>query len=97
MAMRHGGTASLTARRTATQAGHFGGSPGFINEDEPPGIKIELPLEPGLAGGPHIVALLLTRMRCLFLNVMPRLSKKCQTVALQTESRRSNASCSAIS
>ena len=44
-----------------------------------------------------IVALLFARMRCLFLNVMPRFSKKCQTVALQTESRNSDASCSAIS
>ena len=97
MAMWHGGAASFTGRRAATQAGHLGGSSRFINEDEPPGIKIELPLEPGLAGGPHIVALLLARMRCLFLNVMPRLSKKCQTVALQTGSRCSDAIRSAIS
>lgn len=97
MAMRHGGATSFSARRPTTEAGHFGGSPGFINKDKPPGVEIELPLEPHFAGGPHIVALLLARMCCLFLNVMPRLSKKCQTVALQTESRRSDASCSAIS
>jgi len=97
MAMWHGGTASFATWRPATQAGHLGGSPGFIDEDKPPRIEINLPLEPVLAGDPHIVALLLAGMRCLFLNVMPRLSKKCQTVALQTESRNSDANCSAIS
>ena len=96
MAMWHGGTASFATRRPATQAGHLGGSPGFIDEDKSPRVEVELPLEPGLAGYPHIVALLFARMYCLFLNVMSRLSKKCQTVALQTESRNSDASCSAI-
>ena len=96
MAMWYGGTASFATRRPATQADHLGGSPGFIDEDKSPRVEVELPLEPGLAGYPHIVALLFARMYCLFLNVMPRLSKKCQTVALQTESRNSDASCSAI-
>jgi len=97
MAMWHGGTASFATRRPATQARHLGGSPSFIDEDKSPRVEVGLPLEPGLAGDPHIVALLFARMRYLNLNVMPRLLKKCQTVVLQTESRNSDVSCSAIS
>ena len=66
MAMWHGGMASFATRRPATQAGHLGGSPGSIDEDKSPRVEIELSLEPGLAGDPHIVALLFARMRCLF-------------------------------
>ena len=97
MTVRNGGNTPLSARRPAAQARHLCGSTGLVDEDESLGIKIELAVKPDLPGRLYIVALLFARMRCLFLNVMPRLSKKCQTVALQTESRNSDASCSAIS
>ncbi len=44
-------------------------------------IKIYLSVEPGLALCHYIRALLFAGVRSLFLNVMPRLSKKYQTVA----------------
>ena len=40
------------------------------------GIEIELPVEPGRAGHSHIAALLLSRMRRLFLSVIRRRLKK---------------------
>ena len=97
MTVRDGGAASLATRCPATQACHLSGSPGLIDEDKPPGVEIELSLVPRLAGSLHIATLLFACMRCLFLNVMPRLLKKCQTVAGQAETRRSAASRSAIS
>lgn len=97
MAVRDGRPASLATWRSSAQAGHLGGSPGLVNEHKPPGIEVELSLEPGFAGSPYVVALLLAGMCRLFLNVMLRLSKKCQTVALHTDTSRSKASRSAIS
>ena len=85
MAVRNGGNTPLTAWRPAAQACHLRRSTGFVDEDETFGIKIELPLEPDLPGRPYIVTLLFARMRRLFLYVMPRLLKKCQTVAGQAE------------
>jgi hypothetical protein len=46
--------------------GHVRGRPGFVDEDEARGIEIELVLEPGLAPGQDIRAVLLGRMGRLF-------------------------------
>jgi len=80
MAVRNGGNTPLSAWRPAAQARHLRRSAGLVDEDEPFGIKIELAAEPDLPGRLYIVALLFARMRRLFLYVMPRLAKNCQTV-----------------
>ena len=80
MTVRNGGNAPLSAWRPAAQARHLRRSAGLVDKDESFGIKIELTVEPDLPGRFYIVALLFARMRRLFLYVMPRLAKKCQTV-----------------
>lgn len=80
MTMGDGGAAALAARCPAVQPRHLGGGAGLIDEDKPLRVKVKLTIEPGLPRRLHIAALLFVCMRCLFLNVMPRLSKKCQTV-----------------
>ena len=80
MAVRNGGNTPLSAWRPAAQTRHFRRSAGLVDEDKSLGIKIELALEPDLPRRPYIVTLLLARMRRLFLYVMPRLAKNCQTV-----------------
>ena len=83
--MRHTCPTSFTLFRAASQTRHLRRRTGFINEDELARIKIKLPVKPCLTRRYHIVTLLFARMRCLFLYVMPRLLKKCQTVAGQAE------------
>ena len=80
MAVRNGGNTPLSTRCPAAQTRHLRRSAGLVDEDESFGIKIELTLEPALPGRPYIVTLLFARMRCLFLYVMARLAKNCQTV-----------------
>src|SRR5258708_13190712 len=60
----------------------FAGS-AFINENKLIRIEMELTFEPQLASDFHIFALLLGRVRCLFLYVMPRLSKNVQILPTQ--------------
>lgn len=55
---------------------HLGGGAGLIDEDQALGIEFELPVEPGLATCQNIRPILLVRVRCLFLSVMSRRSKK---------------------
>ena len=71
MPMRDRGAAPLAARAAPAQAGHLGGRPGLIDEDEPQGIEFGLELEPRLAPRGHILARLLAGMRRLFLYVIP--------------------------
>jgi hypothetical protein len=52
------------------QAGHRGGCPGLVEEDEPLGIEIELALEPGEPLREDVGAILLGRMRGLFFSVI---------------------------
>jgi hypothetical protein len=66
MAMGNSGSAALSLGCSSPQACHLGGRRGLVDEDEPFRIEIELPLEPRLAGGFHIAALLLGRVRRLF-------------------------------
>jgi hypothetical protein len=47
-------------------ARHVGGSPGFINEHQPIGIEVWLPLEPGPAPFQDIRPVLLGGVRRLF-------------------------------
>ena len=85
MPVGHRGPAALAARRPAIAPGHLGRGPGFVDKDEPGRIEISLPVKPELPCRFYVAALLLARMRRLFLNVMRRALKKVQTVAGQTE------------
>ena len=78
MAMRDGGSQPLPLGRAAVAARHIGGGPGLVHEDQPFRIKIELALEPGLATFQNVGALLLGRVRGLFLSEIWRRSKKRQ-------------------
>ncbi len=80
MAMGHGRDAPFTTWCPAAKARHLGGCAGFVDEHKLSRFEVKLAIEPSLPRRPYIVALLLRGMRCLFLNVMSRLSKKCQTV-----------------
>jgi hypothetical protein len=57
-------------------AGHVGGGPGLVDEDETLGLQIELAIEPGLALLQDVGTVLLDGMASLFLRVMPRRTKK---------------------
>jgi hypothetical protein len=70
MSVRHARPQALSAGCPAVAPGHVRRRPGFVDEDEARGIQIELALEPGLAPGQDIRAILLGRMGCLFLRVM---------------------------
>jgi hypothetical protein len=52
-------------------AGHVGGSPGFVDEDEALGFEIDLAVEPVLALLQDVGAVLLDRVPGLFLRVIP--------------------------
>ena len=71
VAMRNRGAAALAAWAAAAQAGHLGGRPGLVDEDELRRVELGLELEPGLAARAHVLPLLLTGVRRLFLNVIP--------------------------
>jgi hypothetical protein len=51
-------------------ARHVGRSPGLIDEDQPLGIKVKLPVEPILSAFQDVGTVLLGRVRGLFLRVM---------------------------
>lgn len=72
MTVRHTCAATFTAQRAASQAGHLGGQAGLIDENEPFGIKIGLPVEPVPATLQDVRAFLLQCMCGLFLNVQLR-------------------------
>ena len=52
-------------------AGHVGGGPGLVDEDETLGFKIDLAVEPMLALPQDVRAVLLDRVPGLFLRVIP--------------------------
>ena len=81
MAMRDRRAAPFTPQGPATKSGHLRVRPGLINEDQSLGVKIGLAVEPELAPREDVRALLLCRVRRLFLNVSPRLARKRHTVA----------------
>jgi hypothetical protein len=57
-------------------AGHVGGGPGFVDEDEALRIQIALAVEPVLPLLQDVGAVLLDSVASLFLRVMPRPTKK---------------------
>ena len=88
MSVRDGRKASLALWRPTAQTRHLGAGGRLVYEDQPRWIEIELPLEPCLASGLHVVALLFCGMRRFFLNVMRRRSKKRQSVPMPTLTSR---------
>ena len=69
--MRHRNAAALAPRCPAITPLHVGGSRGLVEEDNTPGIEVQLPLEPGLARLHHVRAALLGDVQIPFLRVMP--------------------------
>jgi hypothetical protein len=67
---------AFAAAAAAVSASHVGRSPGLIDEDQAVGIEIKLAFEPGLAPLQDVGAVLLGRMRRLFLRVMAWRAKK---------------------
>lgn len=60
-------------------AGHVGGGPGLVNEDELSRIEVELFIEPALALFQDVGTALLYRMASLFLRVWPcRTRNRCK-------------------
>jgi hypothetical protein len=57
-------------------AGHVGGCPGFIDEDQAFGFQIELAVEPVVPLLQNVGPVLLDCVRSLFLRVIPRRTKK---------------------
>jgi hypothetical protein len=97
VAVRDRRPASLTPWRPSAQSRHPGRGSGLINEHQPVGIEIELALEPEPPRNQQVFALLFGRVCGLFLNVMARFLKKCQTVEGTARTPCSPANCSAIS
>ena len=69
VSVRDAGAQALPARAAPMRAGHVRRGPGFIDEDEVLGIKVELALEPVLSPLQDVGPILLTRVRSLFLRV----------------------------
>lgn len=76
MAMRNERPQALTAPAAAMTTGHVGGCPGFVDEDEPVGIEIELGCEPVPAPLQDVGPILLGRVCGLFLRVTAWRAKK---------------------
>ena len=66
----------LAPWRPAAQAGHIGLGPGFIDEDEPPGVDEPLIGSPSFAVPTYVRAILLACDEGLFLTVTPIRRKK---------------------
>ena len=67
---------ALSLRRPAAQAGHIGLGPGFIDEDQSPGVDEPLIGSPSFAVAAYVRAILLARDKGLFLTVTPIRRKK---------------------
>src|SRR4029077_21005640 len=67
---------ALSLRRPAAQAGHVGLRPGFIDEDQSPGIDEALIGSPSVAVAADVWAIPLARDQGLFLTVPPIRRKK---------------------
>ena len=76
--MRHGRPQTLAFGRPTVAAGHVGLGPGFVDEDKPLRVKVELVIEPDLPLAAYVRAVLLAGMGRLFLRVILwRLKKRC--------------------
>ena len=76
MAVRDADAQAFAAAAAAVGPSHFGRSPGLVDEDQTFGIEIKLAFEPSLAPLQDIGAVLLGRVRRLFLRVMAWRAKK---------------------
>ena len=81
MSMRYAHAQSLTACAAAKAARHIGRCPGFVDEDEAFGVKIELTVEPVLPPLQDVRPILLGGVRGLFFHVIPCRSKNRHNVA----------------
>ena len=79
------------------ELGILEGCPGLVDEHQTIRIEIELGIEPVPAPLQDVRAVLLGRVRGLFLNVRPQRSSKVQSVARAAYTSRSAASLSSIS
>ena len=61
----------LAFQAAPVTAGHFGGGPGLIDEDETLGFEIDLAIKPVLALPQDVRTVLLDRVAGLFLRVIP--------------------------
>ena len=80
MAVRDAEAQAFAAAAAAVGASHLGRSPGLVDKDQAFGIEIGLAVEPGLAPLQDVGAVLLGRVRGLFLRVMAWRAKKRRTV-----------------
>ena len=76
MAMRVSHPQALAFGATAVAAGHVGGGPGLVDENQAFRFQIELAIEPVVALLQDVGPILLDGMPSLFLRVMPRRAKK---------------------
>lgn len=76
VAMRKAHAQPLTFGAAAMAAGHVGGGPGFIDEDQAFGLQIELAVEPVVPLLQNVGPVLLDGVSRLFLRVIPRRTKK---------------------
>jgi hypothetical protein len=97
MTVRNAGPEPLASWSAATTPGHVGRCPGLVDEHQTIRIEIELSIEPVPAPLQDVRAVLLGRVRGLFLNVRPQRSRKIQSVARAAYTSRSAASLSSIS
>ena len=82
MAMRDAGPQPLPFGCASITAGHVCGRPGLVDENEALGIEIRLTVEPGLPLRQDVRAILLSRVRGLFFQVIPWRSKKRHSVPM---------------
>lgn len=71
MPVREAHPQPLAPRAAAMAAGHVGGGPGLVDEDEALGFEVDLAVEPVLALPQDVGTVLLDRMPGLFLRVIP--------------------------
>ena len=76
VAVREAHAQALAPGAAAMAAGHVGRSPGFVDEDEPLGIEVELTVKPRAPLAQDVGPILLDCMASLFLRVMSWRTKK---------------------
>ena len=76
MAVRDADAQALAAAAAPVGPSHVGRGPGLVDAHPACGIKIELTVEPGFAPFQDVGAVLLGRVRGLFLRVMAWRAKK---------------------
>ena len=79
MSMRDSSAQPFAAGRAPTGARHIGRRPGFVDEDELGGIKVQLIIEPALALFLDVGTALLYSVASLFLRLCPcRTRNRCK-------------------